>query len=445
MTTGLRFFLLGAVALSIVGLAMFSPMLVENVNSGDIVVIQDAIDGDLTVHTQPGIVPQFFGTVTTYHHSNQFWFEEKAEGDTDDGAIRRGCFNMRFNDNGTAEICGSATFDMPTDEASVLAIHQKFKSMDGVVQRLVKTALSKATYNTGRLMSSRESANEKRGDLTSFILGQATDGIYKVEVTTEKVPDLTAEPIVTVEMVDEPVLNPDGTVQLVDSEPVMHRVAKKNTKPAMKDAKVSTPVVAADGTHALEQRSEITTLGIRLYNLTITGVKYDSKVLAQIAAQQKAIMSIQTARAASLKAQQDALTATAQGAAKEATALAAESVKTAQETAQAERTVVVAKQARLVAEQQAAALLVGAEAEAQKKRLLATADGSLTQKLAAWTKAQQFWAAAASKQAQVPQVVIGGSGDSAKGGATSDIQNLTSLALANQLGLDMGIKKTQTK
>ena len=237
---GVRIFSLVGGVLALFLLLFSATSIVENVDSGEIVVIQDVWDGDLHVYTEPGVVFQGFGTVTTYHHSNQFWFEPKVEGDTDDGAIRRGCFNMRFNDQGTAAICGSATFDLPTDEKSILALHRKFKSQEGIVQRLVKTGLSKSIYNTGPLMSSRESANEKRGDLIKYVIDQATQGIFQVEVVEQEQPDLGVEPTVTVTMVEEPVLDNDGIVKLDDEgEPVMHKVAKTSTQPAMKKVKVS--------------------------------------------------------------------------------------------------------------------------------------------------------------------------------------------------------------
>lgn len=433
----------GLIALLILGFGASS--IVENVDAGEIVVIQDALDGELHVHTEPGLVMQSFGTVTTYQKSNQFWFEPKVKGDTDDGAIRRGCFRMRFNDQGTAEICGSATFDLPTDEKSVLALHDKFRSMEGVIQRLVKTGIDKSIYNTGPLMSSRESANEKRGKLIQYVIDQATIGVYQVEVIDEEVVDLEAEPVVTVVMVPEPKVGKDGTVELnEEGNPIMHSVPKKRIVSATKVVKASRPKFE-NGLPLVQEESALTASGIRLYNLTINAIAYDDRVKKQIDQQQEAIMSIQTAKAKTLSAQQAAITAKAEGLALEAKAKATERVKTAKLTEEAQRKVVVAEQAKKEADLKAAAVVVTAEANAKAKELLAEADGSLTQKLAAWTNAQKHWAAAAAKQAQVPQVVIGSGGSSTQGGATSSMQDLMTLALTQQLGLDMNIKKGHTK
>ncbi len=437
----MRAFIAIAIGIFVVGGLFFSPMIVENVDSGKTVVIQDVWDGELHVYQKPGIQMQLFGTVTEYDQSNQYWFEKPAAdgSDTDDGAKRRGCFNLRFNDQGTAKLCGSATFDLPTDEIQILALHRKYRSQNGIVERLVKPALSRAVYHTGPLMSSRESAGERRSDLTAFVLGQANVGVYKVASEEVEVPDEAADPIKHVEMVPEP-LEIDGAIVMDGDKPKQHLVPRITYITATKKIKSFKPVMR-DGQHVLQEKSALAESGIRLHNLTITAVQYDARVKKQIEAQQKALMSIQTARAHSSRAVQDALTAKATGEAKEATAVAEEAVKTARQTAEAKRKVVVAEQALAQQKLEAEAIVAKATAEAKAKELLAEADGSLTQKLEAWTQAQKFWAAAASKQPQVPSVVIGATGASAKGGATSDLQSLMTLALTKQLGLDMSIRK----
>lgn len=442
----MKTFIAAAIGVFVAGLIAFSPMIIENVDSGKTVVIQDFFDGDLTVYQTPGVKMQLFGKVTEYDQSNQYWFEEAAADgtDTDDGAKRRGCFNLRFNDQGTAKLCGSATFDFPTDDEQILALHSKYKSQNGVVERLIKPALSRAVYHTGPLMSSRESAGERRSDLTAFVLGQANVGVYKVASTPTTVPDEAADPIKTTVGVSEPVVDAEGAVVLnEEGNPKMHIVQKVVFTTATKTIKVTEPVMN-NGIHVLQEPSALAAFGLRLHNLTITGVKYDDRVNKQIQAQQAALMSIQTARAQSTKAVQDALTAKAKGEAKEATTRAAEAVKTVQATAEAERKVVVAEQSLRQAKLLAEAVVAKATADAKAKELLADADGSLTQKLAAFVQSQKYWAAAAAKQPQVPGIIIGATGGS-QGGSTSTLQDLMTLSLTKQLGLDMGIKRGKTK
>jgi hypothetical protein len=65
--------------------------IVENVDSDEIVVIQDAIDGELHFYTQAGVVPQWFGRVTAYPKRSIYEFEAPVQ----------------FNDGGKGVIHGS--------------------------------------------------------------------------------------------------------------------------------------------------------------------------------------------------------------------------------------------------------------------------------------------------------------------------------------------------
>lgn len=73
------------ILLIVVGIVMlFSLTLVgklwEDVDAGEIVIIQDPFDGDLHVVKEPGFTWQGFGKATHYRKSNQFWFNfEKME------------------------------------------------------------------------------------------------------------------------------------------------------------------------------------------------------------------------------------------------------------------------------------------------------------------------------------------------------------------------------
>ncbi len=62
-------------------------------------------------------------------------------------------------------MCGTLSYDLPSDEATMIKLHNKFRSMEGIENRLVKPAVVKAIYNSGPLMSSKESAGQGRSDL----------------------------------------------------------------------------------------------------------------------------------------------------------------------------------------------------------------------------------------------------------------------------------------
>src|SRR5258708_3151615 len=66
----------------------------EDVSAGEIVVIQDPIDGELHVYTTPGMVSQNLGTATHYKKSAQLWFTKLLE----DGKPVDQSIKVRFND-----------------------------------------------------------------------------------------------------------------------------------------------------------------------------------------------------------------------------------------------------------------------------------------------------------------------------------------------------------
>lgn len=94
------------------------------------------------------------------------------------------------------------------------------------------------------------------------------------------------------------------------------------------------------------------------------------------------------------------------------------------------------------AELEAKRTKVLADAEAYAKKVVIEANGALEQKLAAWGKAQEVWASAASV-APVPQIVMGGSAADGTGRST-EVQSLMQMMMVNQaksLSLDLNVKR----
>lgn len=205
-------------------------------------------------------------------------------------------------------------------------------------------------------------------------------------------------------------------------------------------------------------------------------IKYDPEIEDQIKAQQKAIANIQISTAQAKQAQQDAITAEAQGQAKAATAkwekevlrtaatvaaqqekdvavLNASRDKEVAETAATRDKVValtaanrdreVAELRKETADNEKQAAILRGEGEARARELVMSADGALKQKLDAWLEAQKAYASAIGsyKGAWVPSVVMGasnGSNTNAAGGAQQLIDMLTAKT-ARDLGLSLDV------
>lgn len=402
---------IGAIVISIVALIIFfrlSTSIVENVNADQLMVIQSPISGKLTFHTTPGMKWQGFGTVTKYTRRSQYWFSNRPDqGTKEDQSIQ-----IRFNDAGHARVSGSVAWEMPTDEAHLALIHKKYGKQESIEKQLVRTVIEKSIYMTGPLVSSKEAASEKRNDLLRFIEDQVASGVYRTETIAVKEPDAVSGVMKTV-----------NVVRLVETGGKIER----------------------------QELSPLAEFGVRTYNLSINEIKYDDTVEKQIAEQQRATMSVQTAMAEARKAEQDAITAAKHGEAEAAKAKWAQEVTKATVVTEAQQKRDVAKleaETRLAtaqldaqaAEQYKIAQTKRGEGDAAYKRAVMNADGALAQKLATYEKVMDRFATAFEKHqgALVPTTVIGG-GNGSTGNSANDFMQIMMLKAARDLSLDMSV------
>lgn len=333
----------------LVFLFAFGGMAYEQNDAGEIVIIQDPFDGELHVYTQPGYQPQWFGKVTHYKKSNQFWFSF-TETDSSHAIA------VKWNDGGHAVISGSIRYDLPTDEASLIHIQSTFGSQEAIENSLIKTNIEKAIYMVGPLMSSKEAYAEKKNDLIFYIEDQASKGVYKTKQVNVKVKDeLTGEE----KMVTKVEISQDSTGKAIRQE-----------------------------------ESPIVKYGVNLYNISINNMLFDATVEAQIRTQQQSIMSVQTAIANAKRAEQDAITTAKQGEANAASAKWEQEVIKAKLVTQAEANRQVAELEVKTASLNKQKSILEGEGEATKKRLVMQANGALEQKLEAWLQSQRYWAEA---------------------------------------------------
>ena len=387
---------IGAIVIGVfivVGL-MFVPLIWEDVDAGEVVVIQDPFDGNLHTYTEPGWVWQLFGRATHYRKSNQFWFSSPKEEGEPDKSIA-----VKWNDGGHATISGSVRYDLPLSSEQIIKLHSTFGSQEALENQLIKTNIEKSVYMTGPLMTSKESYAEKRNDLIFYIEDQASRGVYK----TKQVEVKEADPLT-------------GEEKLVTKVEIVEK----------------TP-----GQPIRQEESPIAAYGIRLYNISINGITYDATVEKQIQNQQQALMSVQLAIANSKKAEQDAITIAKQGEAEAAKAKWDQEVIKAKQVTEAESRKRVAEldveTAKLNKEKQ----ILEGQGEAEKKRLVMSANGALEQKLDAWLKSQEYWANAFSKYQGnvVPQYMSGSANGSSN--AAANFMEIMMMKSAKDLNLDL--------
>lgn len=404
--------------LALVGL-VFSTSIFETNNAGYAQIKQAFYFGTLTVHDQPGTYPQLFGTIHTYKEASTFYFTA----DSEMGEARDQSIPFQFNDGAKSKGSGSIRVILPTtDHEAMITIHKKFKSMDGVMNRLVFPALRNAFFHTGPHMSAADSYAARRNEFASLVKDQLLYGT----LDTEKEP---------IETVDE-VTGKTKTVYQLKRIPC----ESPNTDECVRGFKRKEP-------------SAFREFNIQLTNFVIDDIVYPKAVLAQIEAQRAARMNIITKEAEAKEADARAKKAEAEARAKVAETRATEEVQKTQLIVRAEASkaeaVLNAEKVKEVArlEKEAAEfekkkqILLG-EGEATRKRLVMQADGALQQKLNAWVKAQEAYAAALGKAqpgALVPSLMMGGG--SGRGGNAGDLIELLKAKTAKDLSVDLGVRQ----
>lgn len=360
---------------------MFSGRMVENVDNSEIVIIQSAFTGKITIYTTPGPATQNFGTATHYKKSNQFWFSNKHDENNKDnasGANEDNSIKIRFNDGGHGTISGSVRWYMPQDEKAILKLHTDFGSQLAIEQQLIRQVVTKAVYMTGPLMSSKESSAEKRNDLLSYIEDQSINGVYRTKQEDIKVHD--------------DLMNTDKTITVV-------KIVEKNNSPLRQEI------------------SAIKQYNVSLQGLALNSIDYDEEVEKQIKVQQQAYMQVQTAIANSKKAEQDAITTELQGKAAAAKAKWEQEVIKAQAITQAQQEKEVADLQAQTAILQSRKVKTDADAQSYANSKLVSA-GLTPQERAQFDKDTKIGVAEALSKIILPATYMNGGNNNGKNGAS---------------------------
>lgn len=385
--------------------------IVETNQAGFVKVLQVPGTGTMEVYSSPGMFWQRFGSVTEYKVAGTYRFSPDEEpGDSSFSPP----IEVQFSDAGIAKISGNARFDLPTSDEAMLKIHNKFRSYDNLTQSLIVPSVSEALILTASLMSSEDSYSGRRAEFGQLAWDQVLNGVYLTDFEMVEAKDETT--------------------------------GEKTTKRIVK--------IRLDAKGQPQRKPN----PLKEYGITVSQFlldkrpDYEEGVLAQIKTQRDAMMKTVTARADATKAEQDRITAEAQGKAEVMTAQYKAEVEktTAVVNAQREKAVAetkaqqqleVAKLEKEAAEQTKQKDILLGQGEAERKRLVLAADGALAQKLATYERVQAQWAAA-YKERKVPTTVFGGGAGGV--GSDTDIRNfidVQTMKAVNDLNVDLSTKK----
>lgn len=348
------------------------PSVGEDVPNEEIIVNQYPFTGKMAYWTTPGFKGQWFGRKTTYYKTQQFWF-----GSSDDDNRQQGTpIPVIFNDASDGLIYGSLRIKLPTDEEHLSRIQTDYNGMDRLMNDLVSQTVTKVIYASGPLMSAFESYAEKKNDLIEYITDQLNNGVYKTAVKVEETVD--------------PVTGEKKTVKLATLIPDEN----------------------APGGYKRSERSPFAYYGITIGSdqggqVSISKIDYSDKVKQQIAQQQEANMLIQTSKAKSAAAQQEAVRAEQEGKASAAKAKWEQEKIKAVEVTKAEQEYEVARLAALKAKEEAKRIEAEGEAKAAANRALVSA-GLTPLERATIEKETKIGVAEALSKTKWPTVVMSG-------------------------------------
>lgn len=352
------------------------PKIGEDVKNEQIVVNQAPFTGKMSYWTEPGFHWQWFGHITEYYKTEQFWF---GSSDSKNGEQLGLPIPVIFNDASDGMIYGSFRVKLPTDVEHLSRIQTDYNGMSRLMTDLVSQTVNKVVYASGPLMSAFESYAEKKNDLIFYITDQLVNGVYKTTVHTEE----TVDPIT-------------GEVKTVKIAALI-------------------PDPQSPGGYKRSESSPFAYYGLVPSQVAVSKIEYSDKVNQQIAQQQEANMLIQTSKAKSAAAQQEAIRAEEEGKAVAAKARWEQEKIKAVEVTKAEQEKEVARLAAEKANYEKARIIAEGQAEAEANRLKVAA-GLTPQEKAEWdykTKVGVAEALAKSNVSWVPSVMYSGSGSNA--------------------------------
>jgi hypothetical protein len=342
--------------------------------------------------TTPGFKWQWFGKTTNYYKTSQLWFGS----DNEEGKQMGNPIPVIFNDASDGLIYGSLRVKLPTETQYLTRIQTDYNGMDRLMQDLVRPTVNKVIYASGPLMSAFESYAEKKNDLIEYITDQLNNGVYKTTVKQ-------------IETID-PITGEKKTVKIASL----------------------IPDELAPGGYKRSEVSPFSYYGLEIGQVAVSKIDYSDKVKQQIAQQQEANMMVQTSKAKTLAAQQEAIRAEEAGKAAAMEAKWQQEKIKAVEVTKAEQAYEVARLQALEAKEIAKKIEQEGNAKAAANRALVSA-GLTPLERATIEKETKIGVAQALSKIQLPTYVVAG-GNGGNGNTAMDAMGLKMMTdLVNQM------------
>ncbi len=344
--------------------------------------------------------------VTTYPNVITIANRGSKTGSTVDGPL----IPIRFNDATKAEAQTVVRFRLPNKEEDMLLIHREYVNKEYLALKGLQPFTIECLKNSAQLMDSEVHYSGGRAQLSQDFQDQLQNGLYILDTQEEVVRDT------------------------VTNE------AKRNYETRKRMDSSGLP---------LRKTADLNQFGIAIASATIENVDYEDAVDQKLAKKIEASTRESVSKQNLVTAQQEAMTAEAEGRKRLVEIEYEEMQKQTQQVVEAETNVKLASKdlekqriALEAAKLEAAKIKALADAEAFAKQKVMQADGALDKKLEAYKEVQNMWANAFSKYQGdlVPQIQTGGSGAQGSN-AGLDFMQLMSMKAAKDMSVDMNVKK----
>lgn len=346
---------------------------------------------------------------------------------------------VKMADNWTGEIHQASRFIIPQDMEQFIRLHRDFRSLDRLVNTVLKPAVTSSLDSIANLYSMEEYyAGGKRDEFKTEFRDAVTKGRAKVKQTV--IDGMTAANIGKALSTDD----------ITDESEVQNN----------KTQKIITEKVISESGDAIRERHDYMSYGITVASAIVEYIDPDDKFEQQIQARKDAasrrivaqeqrreqdelrLLALQTGetdiakRQASAKVEQIQKTTDADTSKK--LAIIAATQQKEQAEIQKETAKLALEKAKLDAETQKTL----ANAEAYAKKAVIEADGALDKKLAAYVETSKAWADAVSKM-NVPTQLFGGgaNGVNVAGNTAEQFMQLVTAKTAKDLSMDLEVKK----
>jgi len=389
----------------IIALILFSIINPFSWNDAGNRTVVERTDGTQIVQFQPGIFyAGFFSKEAEWPNQISVLYNDSLpDYNMEDNGIEIGKIDVRFNDATTAKVSGIVQYILPADDKEMILLHNTHRTPQSLVSKRLAPYTKECLQSSAQLMSSEKHYGGGRAQMSQDFLNQLREGVYLL-ATTER---------------------------------FVYDSLEKERKRAYETA------ILLENGAPKRKISSLKEYGISVADGGITDVDYATQVDIKLAKIIDAATKSAISKQELMTAQQQALTAKAQGEKELVDIEYATKKDQTKQVVEAQTKVAVAEQDKLqqriqaeAAELEARKIKILADADAYKKRTTIQANGALEQKLAAYVETQKAWAEAFSKYSGnvVPQVQTGGS---QQGNGAINFMELMGIKAAKDMSLDL--------